>query len=91
MDFAQLVIIAILVEAIWENTKMIWKDKKINVSMIGSLILGVIVCIFAHIGIFNIVGINLSIEAVDWVLTGIVVSRGANFVHDLFSKIKGEK
>lgn len=42
MDYAQLVIIAILIEAIWENLKMIWDKNKLNINMIGSLILGII-------------------------------------------------
>ena len=60
MDFAQLIVVAILVEAIWENIKMIYDKDKFNISMIGSLVLG------------------------------IIVSRGANFVNDLFKKLKGE-
>ena len=64
MDYAQLIIIAILVEAIWENLKMIWDKNKLNINMLGSLLLSL--------------------------LTGIIVSRGANFVNDLFKKLKGE-
>lgn len=90
MEFAQLVVIAILVEAIWENTKMIWKDKKVNVNMLGALILGILVCVLAKADVFAMVGINLSIQLIGYVLTGVIVSRGANFVNDLFKKLKGE-
>lgn len=90
MEITGLIIVAILIEAIWENLKMIWKKGKFNVNMIGSLILGIIICILAKINIFSIVGIELSIEVVGFIFTGIIVSRGANFVNDLFSKLKGE-
>lgn len=90
MDFAQLVLVAILVEAIWENLKMIYDKQKINVNMIGSLILGIVVCLLASIDIFPIVGLNMAIPFVGSVFTGIIVSRGANFVNDLFKKLKGE-
>jgi hypothetical protein len=90
MNFAQLVIIAILVESIWENLKMIYKKQKLNINMIGSLILAILVCILAKIDIFSIVGINLEIPIIGYVLTGIICSRGANFINDLFSKLKGE-
>lgn len=90
MEIAELIIVAILIEAIWENVKMIWKKGKFNVNMLGSLILGIVVCILAKINIFSLVGIELSIDAMGWILTGIIVSRGANFVNDLFSKLKGE-
>lgn len=90
MDFAQLIIVAILVEAIWENIKLIYQDKKISVSMIGSLVIAILLCVLGSIDIFPIVGISISIPVIGNVLTGIIVSRGANFVSDLFTKLKGE-
>lgn len=90
MDYAQLIIIAILVEAIWENLKILYDKNKININMIGSLILGILVCVLAQIDIFALVGITLKLPIVGYVLTGIICSRGANFVNDLFKKVKGE-
>lgn len=90
MDYAQLIIIAILVEAIWENLKMIWDKNKLNFNMIGSLLLSMIICVLAQINIFKIVGINLIVPIIGSLMTGIIVSRGANFVNDLFKKLKGE-
>lgn len=89
MEFAQLVIVAILVEAIWENIKMIYENGKISASMIGSLIISILICTLANIDIFPIVGLNVCVPIVGSVLTGIIVSRGANFVNDLFTKLKG--
>ena len=90
MQYTQLIIIAILVEAIWENLKMIWDKNKLNINMIGSLLLSMIICVLAQINIFEIVGINLIVPIIGSLLTGIIVSRGANFVNDLFKKVKGE-
>ena len=90
MDYAQLIIIAILVEAIWENLKMIWDKNKLNINMLGSLLLSMIICVLAQINIFKIVGIDLIVPIIGSLLTGIIVSRGANFVNDLFKKLKGE-
>ena len=90
MDFAQLIIVAILVEAIWENIKMIYDKQKINISMIGSLILGIIICVAFKIDIFPIVGLNAVIPFIGSIFTGIIVSRGANFVSDLLKRLKGE-
>lgn len=89
MDFAQLVIVAILVEAIWENCKMIWQKGKFSISMLGSLIVSVLICILTGVDIFPIVGLSIAVPIVGSVLTGIVVSRGANFVSELFAKLKG--
>ena len=92
MEYAQLIIIAILIEAIWENLKMVWKDKKANWNVIGVLVLSIIVCLLTGADIFPVVGISMIVPYVGSVLTGIIVARGANFVNDLFSKLnkKGE-
>ena len=88
MEYAQLVIDAILIEAIWENLKMIWKDRKISLNTIGVLVISIVVCLLAKIDIFPIVGLSLSVPFVGSGLTGIIVSRCANFVNDLFEKLK---
>ena len=87
MDFMQLIIVAILVEAIWENIKMVYQEGKLSVSRIGSLVISIIICVIANVDIFPVVGISMSIPFIGSILTGIVVSRGANFVNDLFSKL----
>lgn len=89
MEYMQLVIIAILVEAIWENIKMIWQKGKLLIDVIGALGFGILICILTDANIFPIVGISIKIPIIGEILTGIIVSRGANFVHDLFTKLKG--
>lgn len=90
MEYAQLIIVAILVEAIWENLKMIWENGKISVNRIGSLILAILLCLLASVDIFPLIGIGMSVPFVGSVLTGIIVSRGANFVNDLFTKLSNK-
>lgn len=86
MEITSLFIIAILVEAIWENIKTIWEDG-VNINRVGPLILAVIICALANINIFNFLGIDLAFNIVGCIFTGILVSRGANAVSDIFSKI----
>lgn len=89
MEITTLIIVAILVEAIWENLKTIWENG-ININRIGSLVLAIIICILTKLDLFAIVGIYLSAPVMAYILTGIIVSRGANFVNDLFGRIRGE-
>lgn len=91
MEYAQLVIVAILIEAIWENLKMVWQNGKFSIDKIGSLVISILICILAKIDIFPIVNLSISVPVIGSILTGIIVSRGANFVHDLFNKISGDK
>ncbi len=90
MSIVTIITVALLVEAIWETLKMVWQEGKINVNTIGALIVGIAVSILAKIDIFAMQGISLSIPLVGWILTGILISRGANFIHDLFNKL-GDK
>lgn len=91
MEYAQLVIVAILIEAIWENIKMVWQNGKFSIDKIGALVISILICILAKIDIFPIVNLSISVPVIGSILTGIIVSRGANFVHDLFNKISGDK
>ena len=91
MEYAQLIIVAILIEAIWENVKMVWQNGKFSIDKIGALVISVLICILAKIDIFPIVNLSVSIPVIGSIFTGIIVSRGANFVHDLFNKISGDK
>lgn len=90
MEFAQLITVAILVEAIWENIKMVYQSGKVSVSMIGSLVISILICTLTSIDIFPLIGLTINVPIVGSILTGIIVSRGANFVSDLFTKLKGE-
>ena len=90
MSIVTIITIALLVEAVWETLKMVWQEGKISVNTIGALIVGIAVSILAKIDIFAMQGISLSIPLVGWILTGILMSRGANFIHDLFNKL-GDK
>ena len=90
MSIVTIVTVALLVEAIWETLKLVWKDGKANVNTIGALVVGILTAILAKLDIFSMQGISLSIPVVSYVLTGVLISRGANFIHDLFNKI-GDK
>lgn len=87
MNIAQLTTVAVLVEAIWENLKMVWQNGKFSIDRIGALVLGIVVCLFAKIDIFSMLNIPLSIAYLGSIFTGIICSRGANFIHDLYNKI----
>lgn len=91
MEYAQLVIVAILIEAVWENIKMVWQNGKFSIDKIGSLVISILICILAKIDIFPIVNLSIMVPVIGSILTGIIVSRGSNFVHDLFNKISGDK
>ena len=84
---AQLVIIAVLVEAIWENVKRLYSAEGFNKSIAGSLGGSILVCSTTGAVLFVILGLPLAVPFLGSVLTGIITARGANFVNDLFTRL----
>lgn len=91
MTVSQLILLAVLGERIWESIKLIWEKKHINLDRAGSLLLGVILALGTGIDFFAMVGLPIKIAYVGSVLTGIILSRGSNFIHDLLKIIEGVK
>ena len=92
MDLANLIILALFVEAIVQQLKPLW-DKtagKITVAEIVSMCLGVLIAVVAKINFLaGAVEITQPVLLyVLYVLTGVALGRGPSFVHDLWVKIK---
>lgn len=83
-----IIIAAALAEAVWETAKLAWQSGKISVNTVGALIVGIIVAVGAHIDIGALVGIDFTYSIIGEVLTGILLSRGANFLHDFLNILK---
>ena len=84
----QLIVLSILAEAIWENLKMIWEKGKFNWNRLGALVLSVILAVGTKADLFELLKLNIFIPVLGSVFTGILISRGANFIHDLLKKIQ---
>lgn len=87
-QFLILFIFAILVEAIINMTIGDVTTPK-WVKKVASIVLGVGVCIVYKVGLIALLGVEGGIPVVDWIATGIIISRGSNFLNDLLTRIKG--
>lgn len=88
MTVLGVVVIAFIVEAVWETLKMIWQQGKVSIDRIGALVVGLLVAFASGIDLFVLVELPLQVPYVGLALTGILISRGANFIHDLLKKIQ---
>lgn len=86
--FIQLGVLAFLVEAIVETIKMIYEEGKIQKPVIISLTIGVLISLTVGIDIFKVLEIPVKIPYVGEVLAGVLMSRGGNFIHELFNKLE---
>lgn len=80
---------ALWVEAIIQVVKgVVVAEKKVDVYLIAGIVVGVAVCLIYSVDVPQILGIESSVPFVGSVMTGIVIGRGSNFVHDLIKMIR---
>jgi uncharacterized membrane protein len=90
MTLEQLILAALLVEAIVEYVKLIFVNRQINWKQVTAIVLGIAVAVLASFDLFAIMKINFVVPYVGSILTGILLSRGSNFLADLFKRLRGE-
>lgn len=90
--FLIVLVVAVLVEAVVQVVKgWVPEDKKAEwIWRVISAALGIFVCVLASIDIFAILDVDLQIPIAGQVLSGVLVSQGASFLHDLWGRLKGE-
>lgn len=89
MDLSQIVIGAALVEAVWETGKMTYQKGKVSADRVGALVIGVGVAMAAGLDACAAVGIPMAVPYLGSIFTGVLISRGANFVHDILGAMQG--
>lgn len=86
-----IVMVALIAESVWETLKMTWQEGKVFIDRIGALVVALVLSIGVKLDILSLLGINTTIPLLGVILTGILISRGSNFIHDLLSKISNIK
>ena len=85
--FDRIFFIAVLVEITTNCTKtLIPRLNKRYIPTIAGII-GIIVTWTTETGLLTLMEIPVQSMALDYILTGIIVSRGANIVHDIAKKL----
>lgn len=93
-----LVVVAILIESIWEALKPCFgglidaaQGRGVPIDRLMSLIIALAVClgIGVRVDLFVLLGLSLTVPYLGLVLTAIILARGSNFVHDLLGALDG--
>ena len=92
MDLANLIIVALFVEAIVQTLKPLW-DKtavKITVAEIVSMGIGVVIAVVAKINFLaGVIDVTQPVLLyLLYALTGVALGRGPSFVHDLWGRLR---
>lgn len=91
MNIAVIVAVAVLIEGLVEYGKNIANmfydgDKKTAITQIVTIVVGIALAFAFNANMFVPLGLSVN-NYVGMVLTGIVMSRGSNYVSDLIGKI----
>ena len=85
-----LLVIAVLIEALIE----VFKGALVRWEWVA-IGLGVVLCPMAGLDAFGLMGIPLTVPGVPWLggligaaLTGVMASRGANFLYDVWKRVR---
>lgn len=89
-----LIVLAVTIEGIGEYVHTLvdyhtTRDIQKLVIQMGVLLLSIFLCtmVTENIGIYSAFGIHFRWPILDSILTGVVVSRGANYIADIFNRI----
>ena len=85
-----LVVVAIIAESVWETLKMTWQDGKLCIDRIGALVVSMLIVFGTRLDILALLGIETVIPFLGIILTGVLISRGSNFIHDLLVKLSNK-
>lgn len=86
-----ILVAAIIAESVWETSKMVWQQGKLQVDRIGALVVGLLIALAGQLDVCALLGLIFIYPIIGQIITGILFSRGANFIHDLFNRIEGLK
>ena len=82
-----LIVLAMLVESVWETIKMCWEHGKVSLNKIGVIVVSVLIAVMCGVNLFQLLDIDIAIPVVGSILTGILLSRGADFTHKLIKQL----
>lgn len=85
------IVVSILAESIWETLKMTWQNGKVSIDRIGALAVSLVLAVTTKLDLLALLGLETTIPYMGVILTGIIISRGSNFAHDLLVKVNNAK
>lgn len=85
--FIGIICMAIVLEGIITYFKIIVVDKKIQWQLMLAIGLGILVSIAYQLDFLGILGLVSIVPFLGNVLTGILISRGSNYLFDLIGKV----
>lgn len=91
MEIVTFLIASVLIEAIINIVSGIYQDRKLNWKLVASIAFGILIAYAFSLDFFKLVGLESRVPYLGTAATGMIVSRGSNYVSDLWSKVTAVK
>ena len=88
-QFFGLVLMAIVIEGVITYIKEIFVNKNVIWQQVLGIVLGIVVAIGYNADLFALFGLTSTIPLLGCVLTGVLLSRGSNYIFDLVKQLQG--
>ncbi len=85
-----IVVLALVVEFATEIIKNVISIRK-GLGKALAILMGMILCVSTQTGLLQVFGLDTYYPIIDYLLTGLIISRGSNIIHDLFSRLNESK
>lgn len=83
-----IIVMSVVVEGVVDIVKNIFVDKSVAWQKIVAIVIGEVVAIGFNLDLFVLFGMASIIPCLGSVLTGLLISRGSNYIADLIKKIQ---
>ena len=83
----EIISLSIIIESIITYFKEFFINWNPSIGMIFSIILGIIIAITYELDLPKYINLKSNIPYVGNILTGILISRGSNYIHDILRSI----
>lgn len=78
---------AVIVEGIITYINQIVKNKRVHWENVVAIVVGCIVSYNLNLDFFNLLGLHETYGIIGVILTGILISRGSNYVFELYDRL----
>ena len=91
MSFFGLIFSAVIIEGIITYIKTFFVEGRFKWQMLVGVAIGILVALVYNIDLFAMVGLTSVVPFVGCALTGILISRGSNYIFDLIKNLQTTK
>lgn len=88
-QFFGLALMAIVIEGVITYIKEIFVNKNVMWQQVLGIVLGIVVAVGYNADLFALFGLTSTIPLLGCVLTGVLLSRGSNYIFDLVKQLQG--